>query len=102
MANDVTGNPVILDTASTTAVVISNFFKIKAIVWDQGASGANTDACVIKDKHGAIKYSQTILTGNLVPQSIEFAPPLDCDGLIMHTLGHGTVYVYWDGPQPIA
>jgi len=95
MSNVLTGNPLVLDTASTSSVVMTRTIFVEAIVWDQGASGANTDQAIIKDKFGNTKWSQTILTGNLVPASVSFPKPVPFEGIIMHTLGHGTVYVYY-------
>lgn len=93
MSNQISGNPIIVDTPGATKI-ISTHFRVQAIVWDQGTSGANTDVCTVKDKNGVVKYSQTILTGNLVPQSIVFPVPVHFDGLIVSALTHGTLYLY--------
>jgi hypothetical protein len=93
MSNIITGNPIILDTAAAT-VIVSTPFNVSGIVWDPGTSAANGDICLIKDKLGVVKYSQTLITGNLVPAPCIFAEPVPFNGLILTTITHGTVYIY--------
>ena len=95
MANNILSNPMVLDTPSTSAVVLARSIEVTGIVWDQGASGANGDIALIRDQRGIDKWSQTLLTGNLVPAAFAPTMPISFDGIIMHTLGHGKVYVYY-------
>jgi len=94
MANAITGNPIILDSASATAVVVVNAFRVQAILWDPGASGANLDVCTITDKLGIVKFNQTILTGNLIPSPVVFVRPIVFNGLMCTALTHGKAYIY--------
>jgi hypothetical protein len=100
MANDITNNPLVLDTASNTAVVISNRIKITSVVWAGGTIVA-ADTMVLKDKDGKIKVEMGTSTADDDRQQV-FIPPLPSDGLIAHTIAHGTVYVYWTETQPVA
>ena len=93
MANAITGNPIILDTAAATNIV-STQFLVQAILWDPGTSGANADVCTVTDKNGVVKYNATLLTGNLIPAPITFIVPIVFDGLRVTALTHGKVYIY--------
>ena len=97
MSNAITGNPIILDTASTTAVVVSNAFLVSAIKWTIDAGGTDNDECILKDKNGVIKYHEIlniVTSGPVQAVPMNFNPPVLFDGLIAHTLSGGTVYVY--------
>lgn len=88
MANVTGGNVIVLDTASTTAVVEDRMLKIKSIRWDD-ATTANHKA-VLKDKHGNIIWQSTAAgADNEDAEIIEEW----YEGLIMHTLGSGTIVV---------
>ena len=93
MANQIVGNPIIVDSAAAT-VIVSTPFLVQSVLWDPGTSGANADVLTVEDKHGKVKVNQTLLTGNLIPPPIIFEPPLLFDGLIVPTMGHGKVYIY--------
>jgi len=94
MSNVITGNPIICDTASATAVIVSNAFRCQAILWDPGTSAANADVLAVTDKNGVVKFAQTLLTGNLVPPPIAFETPVLFDGLKVTAMTHGKVYIY--------
>lgn len=85
-----------LDTASTSVVVVARHIPVIGVVWDPGTGAANADQAILKNRFGDIVWSTTLITGNLVPASFAPATALDVDGLIMHTLTRGTVYVYLD------
>ena len=93
MANVITGNPIICDTAAAT-VVVSTQFLVQAILWDPGTSGANADVCTITDKNGVVKYNATLLTGNLIPSPMIFPVPVLFDGIKLTAITHGKAYVY--------
>lgn len=93
MANRISNNPLLIDTAANTAIT-NTPFRVQAIVWDPGTSAANQDVCTIKDKNGDVKFSQTLITGNLVPTSVSFTTPVLFNGLIVSAITHGTVYIY--------
>jgi len=93
MANAITGNPIIIDTAAAT-VVVSNSFLVTALWWDNGAP-ANADAITVKDKNGVVKWNLVLATASLaMPTLIEFPVPVLFDGLIVSVISRGKLYVY--------
>jgi hypothetical protein len=97
MANVLTGNPIILDTASTTAVLTRTSFLVSAINWVIDTGGTDNDECVIKDAGGVVKYHQIlniVTSGPVQPVPISFPVPVLFNGLIAHTISGGTVYLY--------
>ena len=104
MANDLTNNPLVLDSAAAT-VIVSNLIKITALKWTVDAGGTDNDTCVLSDKNGKVVYEEILnvaTSGLLQAPPINFNPPLKVNGLIMTTLSGGKLYVYWDGQQPVA
>ena len=104
MANNITTNPLVLDSAAATAIV-SNLIQIKTLKGTVDNGGADNDTCVLSDKNGKVVYEEIlnlVTSGNLQAPPITFNPPLKVDGLIMTTLSGGKLYVYWDGQQPVA
>ncbi len=94
MSNVITGNPIVIDSAGAT-VIVSNHFKVHAIIWDPVTAIANAEAISIKDKNGIAKYSRTYTTGDLLNETILFfAEPVLFDGLIVDVLAHGKLYIY--------
>jgi len=67
---------------------------VQAINWDPGTSGANGDVVTVKDKHGVVKYSDSLITGGLGHTGLSFDPPLLFDGLIVSAISHGVLYIY--------
>ena len=92
MANDLTKNPWVLDTASSTSIWDGPVY-INKIDWVPAAAN---DDLVITDKNGGPIWSVTnALTGGragLESQDLRGNPPYQ--GFIISTLGGGTVYVY--------
>lgn len=96
MANAITGNPIILDTAAAT-VITSTPFRVSTIKWTVDAGATDNDTVVLKDKNGIVKYEEilTVITsGATQAPPITFDPPLLFDGLICDTLSGGKVYIY--------
>lgn len=95
MANTFQDRHWILDTASTSAVLLGCFEKlyISKVTWKPGASG---QTMTIKDAAANIRLTDTSLAaapaGNM---EWDFSPPLEVAGVVMHTLGGGTVDVYF-------
>lgn len=104
MANDITNNPLVLDTADA-GDVIANLFRITAIKFTVDAGGADNDTCVLTDKVGKVIYEEILnvaTSGTLQAPPMNFIPPLKTNGLRCTALSGGKVYVYWDGEQPHA
>ena len=106
MANDVAGNPLLLDTAAA-ANVISGSIQIYKICWEPIAIG---DQVVLKNGEGRIIFDKTVhqvgTANNFVmpefPDS-DFVPPLITNGLAITTLSTSNkCKVYYTGPQPKA
>lgn len=93
MSNVITGDPLILDTAATT-VVVSNLIHVTKVLW-AGSDIAAADTAILQDKLGIVKVELGAVGADEHRQA-DFNPPLPCNGLIMATLGHGKLYVYWD------
>ncbi len=98
MSVTLTGNPLIVAAAdASAAVIVSNHFRVQAIIWDVGSAGADNSAIIIQDKLGVVKFAYTI---NLVTSGAASAPPVifpvpvHFNGLIIPTLSAGTVYIY--------
>lgn len=89
MANNVGGNPLILDTASTSAIVDPRNLIITGVHW---AKPTGAGECIIKDGGGRTLYHLSTSAANIDVESncVAYAQ----DGIIMHTLGSGTAYVY--------
>lgn len=104
MANDISSNPLVLDTAATS-VVVSNLIRIKALKWTVDAGGTDNDTCVLTDKNGKVVYEEILnvaTSGTLQAPPMNLIPPLNVNGLVMLTLSGGKLYVYWEGQQPVA
>lgn len=96
MASSYTDNPIRVESGDAAATVrVSRLIYVTAIVWDQSSSGANADQAVVQDKNANVRWSQTIQTGNLVPAPFQPCEPIPLDGLVVPTLGHGTLFIYW-------
>lgn len=93
MANRITNNPVLVDTPGAGNIV-SSHFRVTAILWDPGTAAANQDVVTVRDKNNDIKFSQTLITGNLVPAHVSFPAPIPFDGLRVTAMTRGTLYVY--------
>ena len=98
MANLLSQNPLIIDTAAATAI-ITQPLRVTKIMWDAIGHATDDHALTIKDKNGVIKYVRTLTSlgtvGELVSaQESDFNPPLVVDGLIVSVLGGGLVYIY--------
>lgn len=102
MANDITQNPIILDSAGSS-VVTSSFLRVVAVVWNSGASGVAGDQCLLKDKSGKVKVDLAL---NIAKGSeyLVFPDnhPLLMHGIIATTITHGTVYVYTQQAAPFS
>ena len=106
MSNVVNQNPLIVDTAAAT-VIITEAFRLKKLLWvNSGGDIAPGDQVVAKHKDGTIFFDfimHDIGTANNV-----ITPVVDINfdgflvnGLIVSTLTHGKLYVYYDGPVPL-
>jgi hypothetical protein len=90
MANNLTANPLILDTAGT--LVVTCPIQISKIHWAIApASGSIT----LSDRSGKVVYKTTIIAGATAhPADSDFLPLLNMDGLTVAVTGTIEVHVH--------
>jgi len=90
MANDIGGNPWIIDTASATALLESRVW-IERVIWDEPSS--TTDEAIITDAAGnKIWGYEALAAGAGISYTQDIG--ISSKGLIVPTLGSGTLYIY--------
>jgi hypothetical protein len=100
MANDLTANPIVLDTVSATSLTTRQFAVVKIRWYAPGA--AATNAVNITDGAGTSKWRSIATGANYVEESSwDIDAPLVFDGLKVPTLASGTVYLYLKGKVPV-
>ena len=93
MANVTTGNPLIIDTLTSTAILAtSERFQLLAVRW---VSGSTADVCSVQDGAGTVRWeavgnAANFMTDTVFPDEM----PLNFNGLKVPTLGSGKVYLY--------
>lgn len=111
MANDLTLNPLVFDTAAAT-VAVTSLIHISKIRWvDYNNDIADADQVIVQDKNGKPVWEArctTVGAGTTTPPGAETdfsALPLKVNGLIVTTLTHGKLYIYLDAsrsPIPVS
>jgi hypothetical protein len=100
MANDLTANPLVIDTSGAGDLLgASAPVRITAMKLDfAGAVPTDTQGCVVTDSAGHKLWSSTTHTTFLgAPDTIDFPSPLKAKGLKVPTLtGGGILYIYLD------
>ena len=92
MANDVTTNPIIIDTADATAKIISHSLMISSIRWVTDATA--NDAAIVADGNLKVKWESQATAGAYTEAEKDFEPHLWLqDGLIVTELESGTLYI---------
>jgi hypothetical protein len=89
MANDITGNPWILDTA---AFITKSPVRIKRMEWKPSAAA---DDLTVKDRHGDVFWDRDAL--DAAPGGDEFFEPGDSIrmmGFDLDTIDGGVLYVW--------
>jgi len=86
MANSVTTNPIVLDTAGA---VSTDRLTIKAVVF----TAANGEGLVLSDTAGNAIISLEASTGDLSP-SVTVPGGIKTDGLTVTTIDGGVAYLY--------
>ena len=93
MANDLTGNPLVIDTASTSVAVWSaQAARIQHVRWVGGTTAGHT--CVIKDAAGHVKWAGVATGANYSEDSLLDEPVTVKGGIFVSTLASGVVYIY--------
>lgn len=87
-ANDLTGQVWIIDTASATALSTTVTGTLSGVRWVGATTAAH--AATIQDGQGRVLWSSVANAANYVEAD---APGLSFRGLIVPTLGSGTLYL---------
>ncbi len=90
MSNDLTDNPLIVDTSAAT-VLVTNHIKVKGVRWVAETTSAG-DVAEVKDADGNVKWASVVA----VAANHSEADLIEewWDGLIVSELDSGTLYVY--------
>lgn len=94
MSNVITANPLKIDTAAGTKI-ISGQFTPTLVLW-VGATATND--LTIQDGAGVTKMVAKAVTATDV---LPFPPRFPMQGLIVPTLGSGTIYIYFKESAPL-
>lgn len=92
MGNDLTKNPFLVDSASSTAIT-TNRIKIAKIRWVGGTTAGHE--CKVTDKNGTILFSSFAAGANNIDEATYERTELNADGIIVPTLASGKVYIYY-------
>lgn len=96
MANDLTDNPWIIDTAATLDAG-SGEMRIAHVKWIN-PSGQADDACVIQNGAGTRVFWESVYPGGNFDADISFPERgIRVRGLKVSTLSRGRLYVYFVG-----
>jgi hypothetical protein len=93
VANDLTGNPLKLDSAAAT-VLLTQVFNPTMAVWVGATAGHDL---VLQDKSASPKLTIKAITASDI---IPFPPAFLMQGLVAATLGSGTLWLYFSDPWP--
>lgn len=94
MANQLSGNPWVIDTAAAT-VLLDTWADIRLIRWV--GAGVIGDECSVTDQNSRVIFSSFAATAKYKDEvSFEDRQGLSVNGLIVPTLASGKVYIYFD------
>ncbi len=92
MSNDITINPIKIDTAAA-GVITTNTFKLYKIRWISASSTAG-DNVLVQNAASTVKWEGLSEAATTDVDESTFDPPLIMAGLIVPTLDDGTLYLY--------
>lgn len=91
--NDLTGNPLVVDTASTTVPVwTAQAGRIQSVRWVGGTTAGHT--AVIKDAAGHVKWAAVATAANYTDETDFWEPLTVKSQILVSTLGSGILYIY--------
>ena len=92
MANDLTNNPWVIDTAAAT-VLTAMRLRVRGVRWVDATTAGHK--ATIQNAAGKIVWDSTAAAANNVEgdQISDFGPFPDWDGLIVPTLASGKLYI---------
>src|SRR2546428_10619690 len=93
MANNVTVNPWILDTAST--VVTAKRVRVEGFLWD-GVGAVSGDVVQLTDRNSNVIWQSGLpqTTTPIINSPTMFPDSFDFDGISTGTISRGKIYVY--------
>lgn len=97
MSNDITNNPLVVDTAGATAITTVTFVATK-VRWVGATTAGHTVS--VQNNSGIAKFAGEA-TGANYTESEHFDPPLIFEGLKVPTLASGVIYIYCQSKIPI-
>ena len=90
MANDIGGNPWVIDTASATALLETGVW-IERIKWNEPSTTGHQ--AILKDTSDRVIWTyRALAAGNGIAYEADLGG--NYDGLKVTTLGSGTLYIY--------
>jgi hypothetical protein len=93
MANDLTGNPMFVDTANAAALATQRFDVVK-IRWVSVAAVAGHQA-IVQHANGKPAWESAAVGANYIDSDAwEKDNPLVLNGLLVPTLGSGNLYIH--------
>jgi len=99
MANDLTGNPLYIDTASANALLTSRIEVLTIRWYSPSASAGHT--VIVQDQDGNEKWPSVAAGSNHVEESKWFPDhPLVMSGLLIPTLASGRLLIHVKGRIP--
>lgn len=91
--NDLTGNPLVVDTASTTVPVwTAQAGRIQTIRWVGGTTAGHT--AVVKDLAGHVKWAAVATAANYTDETDFWEPLTVKSQILVSTLSSGVLYIY--------
>lgn len=89
MANDLTGNPMLVDTAAEITTHPTHVFRM---IWTPTTAG---DDILVEDNGGANLWAYKALAAD-ANEGIEYERELDCqvNGITVTTIDNGTLYIF--------
>lgn len=98
MANILTQNPFVLDTASGAVLTTMQLF-VRAIKWNGGSAAAGGDHAQVTDVNGNVFFDSNTDGANKIDFesfSTQGKTGRYMNGLKVSVLDHGTIYLYLD------
>lgn len=98
MSNDITGDPLVVDTASATALTTKTFV-CHMIRWVGATTAGHTVS--IQNGNGGVKWASEASGASYVEETHFDGKPIIFSGLKVPTLSSGIIYLYVYDAVPI-
>jgi hypothetical protein len=102
MANDVTQNPLVIDSAGAGDVIGTNQRADIVAFWWDGAGVASGNSVVVTDTAGKKLWGASVVTSlSNAPTGLSLPNPLRVKGIKVPTLAAGVLYIYLAGGNSV-